>query len=316
MKVSVLMITFNHEQYIKQSLDSILCQETDFDYEIVVGEDCSTDGTRGILQSYQQRYPDRIKLLLPEKNLGMMANFMQTFSACSGEYIALLEGDDYWTSPLKLQLQADFLDSHPECAECFHDVEVIVEGKPEKNHLFFSKEVKSFYNLEDIVVSNFISTCSSMFRAGHISAFPDWFATMPMGDWPLHVLNAEKGTLVLLPGTMAAYRVHDGGVWSKSSRIAILEKSIRANVVINTYLDFRYGKTMNRSKRLWEREATALLMEGGFYRRALALAFKAFSNQPRYQFKLIIKTISQIIVQTVRAWCVPDIQRHPKGREK
>lgn len=108
MKVSVLMITYNHEKFIAQAIDSILMQQVNFDYEIVIGEDCSTDGTRAIVIQYQKEYPDKIRLLLPEENLGMHKNFVQTFRACQGEYIALLEGDDYWTSPRKLQKQVDF----------------------------------------------------------------------------------------------------------------------------------------------------------------------------------------------------------------
>src|SRR3712207_1086613 len=102
MKVSVLMLAYNHEKFIAQALDSALMQQVNFDYEIVIGEDCSTDNTRDILIRYQKEYPHRIRLLLPEKNLGMHDNLIQTFKACRGDYIAFLEGDDYWTSPNKL----------------------------------------------------------------------------------------------------------------------------------------------------------------------------------------------------------------------
>ena len=300
MKVSVLVIAYNHEQFIVQAIESVLCQETSFDFEIVVGEDCSHDRTRDILRDYQERYPDKIRLLPPERNLGMMANFIRTFESCCGEYFALLEGDDYWTSPYKLQRQADYLDSHPGCAECFHNVEVVVEGYPEENHHFFSGKSKQVYGIEDIVASNFISTCSTMFRAKQISPLPGWFASMPMGDWPLHVLNAENGTLDLLPGTMAAYRVHDGGVWSRSSRAAILERSIMAIEVINEHLESRYNNIINKSIRRWEREATSLLLESSNYRGALRYAARSFSKQPWFQCLFFLKSCLQILILTMR----------------
>ena len=127
MKVSVHMITYNHEKFIAQAIESALMQQVDFDYEIVIGEDCSTDRTREIVVAYQQRHPDKIRLLLHEQNVGVSLNDIRVYRACRGEYVAWLEGDDYWTSPHKLQKQADFLDSHPACSACFHPVTVFFE---------------------------------------------------------------------------------------------------------------------------------------------------------------------------------------------
>lgn len=303
MKVSVLMIAYNHERYIAQALDSILSQEIDFEYEIVIGEDCSTDGTRRILRAYEKNFPDKIRLLLREKNLGMIANFIQTFEACQGEYIAILEGDDYWTSPHKLHRQVHFLENHPECSECFHNVEVITEGAPEKNHLFFSNEMKSFYKLEDIAAGNFIPTCSTLLRSEQFNRFPDWFASMPMGDWPLHVLNAEKGSLGYLPEVLAAYRVHAGGVWSSSSRIDILEKSLYVISVINKHLNFRYNRTINKTMCNWEREELLLLLENHDYQHAFGFAIKSLMKHPRRQssffFKILLKKIAISLKQVI-----------------
>jgi glycosyltransferase involved in cell wall biosynthesis len=114
-KVSVAMITYNHERYIAKALDNVLSQSTNFDYEVIIGEDFSTDNTRSIIIDYQKRYPDKFQLLLNDKNIGMHKNTAQVLRACRGQYVALLEGDDYWTSTHKLQLQVDFLDRHPEC---------------------------------------------------------------------------------------------------------------------------------------------------------------------------------------------------------
>lgn len=135
MKVSVLFITYNHEPYLKQSLDAVLMQETDFDYEIVVGEDCSTDNTRAILREYADRYPDKFRLLFREKNFGRPTmNVYDTGMHCEGDYIAFLEGDDYWTDSKKLQKQVDFLDKNPEYMACTHTCEVVDKyGNPEND---------------------------------------------------------------------------------------------------------------------------------------------------------------------------------------
>ena len=93
--LSVLIITYNHEKFIGKALDSALGQKTNFDYEIVIGEDCSTDKTRQILLEYKKKYPRKVKLVLQEKNVGPNENFIDTYMACTGKYIAMLEGDDY-----------------------------------------------------------------------------------------------------------------------------------------------------------------------------------------------------------------------------
>ena len=127
--VSVLMITFNHEQFIAQAIDSVLMQQTDFEYEIIIGEDCSTDRTREIVIEYAERNPEKIRPLLHDHNLGLMGryNFVAAYKMCHGKYIALLEGDDYWTDPHKLQKQVVFLENHPECSLCAHNTRIVIE---------------------------------------------------------------------------------------------------------------------------------------------------------------------------------------------
>src|ERR1019366_1015566 len=114
LKVGVLMITYNHEKFIAQALESVLMQKADFPFELVIGDDCSTDGTREIVREYSQKYPEIIRAHLRERNIGAKENFRQVFLASRGRYLALLEGDDYWTDSRKLQLLADVLDAHPE----------------------------------------------------------------------------------------------------------------------------------------------------------------------------------------------------------
>jgi len=123
--VSVFMITYNHEKYIKKAIDGILMQKVNFSYEIIIGEDCSQDNTRSILNEYFKKYPSKIKLLLHEKNIGMHENVNAVWRECRGKYIASCEGDDYWIDPNKLQKQVNFLERHPQYIGTAHKIQVI-----------------------------------------------------------------------------------------------------------------------------------------------------------------------------------------------
>lgn len=258
-KVSVLMITYNQEDFIAQAIDSVLSQQVDFNYEIVVGDDCSTDNTKVLLLDYHQKDPDRIKLLLHKRNLGFSGkkNLTESLKACHGEYVAVLEGDDYWTSPHKLQKQVDFLDQHPQYAECFHDAAMLYEDGTQKPWVF-STAKKATYTLEDLVARNFIPTCSTMFRNKLFSAFPEWYYEVPMGDWPLHVINAHYGDIGYIDEVMAVYRVHSGGMWSSKDRVDIVNRTIRAAEKIKLLLNRKHRRITEGSIISWYLEIIQL----------------------------------------------------------
>jgi len=217
--VSVVVVAYNHEKFLRQALDSVLEQEVDFAYEIIVGEDCSTDQTRRILQEYAQRYPAIVKPIYQLRNVGMGANFKACMEACRGQYIALLDGDDYWTSPLKLQRQVDWLEEHPDFSICFHRVEDHYDDGSKPNALPSSKFLKDNYSFDDFLtpIYTLVNTGSVLLR-NVLPAWPDWlFAANPI-DFPLLVLYAEVGKAKLLPEVMSVYRIHAGGIWSGTSR--------------------------------------------------------------------------------------------------
>ncbi len=219
--VSILMITFNQEKFITQAIESALMQRVNFKYEIVIGEDCSTDRTRDIILEYQRKNRDRVKLLLQNKNVGMHKNFVDTYCACRGKYIALLEGDDYWTDPHKLQKQLDFLEKNPDFAICFHNMRITCENEPKFNRVSNSKQ-KEITTIRDLATDNYIYTASCVFR-NNLHEIPDWFYQCPVGDYPLHLLNAQYGKIKFIDKVMGVYRVHEGGIWenrSSSYRIA------------------------------------------------------------------------------------------------
>ncbi len=241
MKLSILIVTYNHEKYIAQALESVLMQEVDFDYEIVVGEDCSTDNTRDILLAYHRKYPLKFKLLLHDKNQGACTNFVQSFKACSGDYIAYLEGDDYWTSTDKLKAQVDLLDSHPEYAICFHNCEEFYENGSKPLWNFCSEDQKEISTLEDLISKcNFIPSCSAVFRNNLFNTFPDWYSTLAMGDWTLHILNAQHGDIVYINKVMGKHRHHGGCTWSLRNQADNILDVIHAYKVVDTYLSYKY----------------------------------------------------------------------------
>lgn len=248
MRVSVTMVTYNHEEFIAKALDSILMQRTNFDYEIVIGEDCSTDNTRNIIIDYGNRYPEIIRLLLNETNLGMHENGARTLQACTGEYIAMLEGDDYWTSPEKLQKQVDFLDGHPECAICFHNVIEVYKDGDRDSHSFFGNDRKEFYTIEDLLKENFIPTPATMFRSGLVPSIPDWFSLLPMGDWPLHILNALHGKIGYINEVMAVHLNHRGGAWAamRQNRLEAQKASMLLYDILYIHLENKYRPEIAR----------------------------------------------------------------------
>ena len=247
-KVSVAMITYNHEAYVAEAIESVLMQGTDFGFELVVGEDCSTDGTRSIVCSHRDRHPDRMRVVLRKRNIGMIPNFIATLEACQGQYIALCEGDDYWTDPHKLQKQVHFLEAHPECSLCFHNVTILQEGENGRARLRYPIEQKRMWSIEDILFRNPISTCSVMFRSGLVDEFPEWYYTLPMGDWPLWVLLATKGYAGYIDEDMATRRLHAGGVFTGRNVVQWASTVLDAYDVMDRSLDFAHHERVRQGK--------------------------------------------------------------------
>ncbi len=262
MKLSVRLITYNHAPFIAQAIEGVLMQQTNFDFEIVIGEDGSNDGTREIVQQYQAKYPDKIRLLLNDrKNVIYIDgkptgrwNFMNTLRQCRGQYIALLDGDDYWTSPHKLQKQVDLLDQNPDCAFCFHDVETLLDDGTRTPGYELIHVRKPWYELRGIFSGEFYPpTCSVVYRNGLFKDFPDWFTKVPFADFPLHVLNGERGKIGFLNESLGVYRLHPGGIWSQGQRKTEWSEEVwrvrqKADVefiaLMDVYLNRRYHDCM------------------------------------------------------------------------
>ncbi len=238
--VSVKTITYNHEPYIRQCIEGVLMQKTDFPIEYVIGEDCSTDGTREIVAAYAQQYPDVIRLITSDRNVGARENALRTREICSGEYVAVCEGDDYWIDPLKLQKQVDFLESHTDCAFCFHSVyrlsqatgETIIERPAGR---------RPYYALDDIISMTLgIPTASVVFRNRLVSDLPTWYLQCPFGDMPLWVLLAQHGRIGFLDEVMGVYRIHAGGAWQGADEASRTRMSRQTMLLLRAHLGPAY----------------------------------------------------------------------------
>jgi glycosyltransferase involved in cell wall biosynthesis len=242
-ELSVLVMTYNHARFIGQALDSVLAQRTDFTFEILISEDCSTDGTRETVTAYAESHPNRIRPLLSTANLRSNAIVSRGIAAARGTYLAFLDGDDYWTDSGKLQKQVDFLRAHPQCPMCFHNARVVYEDGCRPPYLWTPVGQSRFSTFEDIWMGNFIPMCSTVFRRAAIADVPAWYEHMfPITDWPLHILAARQGPLGYLDDVMGVYRQHGGGLYSVYSEEQKQLKTLEFYRTMNANLGYRHDR--------------------------------------------------------------------------
>ncbi len=227
--VSVLMITYNEERYVREAIESVLRQKTDFDFELIIGDDASSDATVLIAEEIAHEHPGVIRLIRRGQNIGVQRNLIETLRECRGRFVALLDGDDYWIAQDKLARQARIMLDHPEYAICFTRTRVIYEDgrEPSEYPLWERRE----YTFADLAKENFVPTCTAFFRQGLLLEIPDWFYNLDLADWALHLLLAQNGDLALIPEATAAYRVHANGVWSRLDQTQANRK--RDNFITN-----------------------------------------------------------------------------------
>ncbi len=202
--VSVCCVTYNHADFIKQTLEGFVTQKTNFPFEVIIADDCSTDGQQDIIKEYAKKYPDIIKPIFHSHNTGSYQNLLDAASACKGKYVAMCDGDDYWTD---------------ENSICFHPVLIKYEDGSQKN-VIFPKSRHRFYkktlNINDLLKYNFIQTNSVMYRwvFNDKNSIEDILPKniLPV-DYYLHLLHASKGKICFLPDVMAVYRKHINGIW-------------------------------------------------------------------------------------------------------
>lgn len=268
--VSICITAYNHERYIRQAIDSVLDQVVDFPIEILIGEDASTDSTRKIIEEYAGLHPDVIrpffhraedKLIINGRKTGRK-NFANNLLQARGDYVILLDGDDFWLDKNKLAQQVCFLQDNPDYVGCFHNAVHVDENGVLLDRLAVSLTQQDF-TLEDILHANPIPTMSCLFRNPHYKELPEWFYKTDMGDWPVHILNAQHGLLHYVPAAMAAYRIHDAGIW----------KSFRDNATVGLYSQIRVWKILLSDANLGKDALIASLIDKN-YKRVIRIARK------------------------------------------
>jgi len=265
-KVSISCLAYNHEPYIRQCLDGFLMQKCNFKFEVLIHDDASIDKTASIIKEYQAEYPDIIKPIYQTENQhskGVKPTFAFNFPRCRGKYIALCEGDDYWTDPYKLQKQVAYMESNPECVLTGHDASIINQkGKMIKSSKLpdqFKRDASS----QELKQGFFVLTLSMVFRKVPIfQNYPDESKNVLNGDTFLISMLGQYGSYHYIPEIQpAVYRVHEGGVWSSKSTIH--KKYAQANTYFT--LSKYYQRMKDEQTTLFFSQKAIRSMENWYY---------------------------------------------------
>lgn len=253
-RLNVILLTYNQEQYIRETVKSILEQKTKFLFNIIVADDCSTDNTVKVVKELDANSDIQFCYLSAEKNMGIMKNYKRAFEACSAEYIAIMEGDDLWIDPLRLQKHVDFLDIHSDCAMSFNRYQVRdfsentfrVQPKmtSDVDHLPY-QYFTGFDLARDNIIGNF-STC--IYRISSIRALPEEMYQIHGYDWLLNIMVSKMGYIGCLYQVMNIYRIHSGGTWSCQSNTERLQEMIDVIDCYNEFTDYEFAEAFKKHK--------------------------------------------------------------------
>lgn len=217
--VSVALICYRQERFIQRAIAGVLAQQTPFPFELVIGDDASDDHTLALIQAQVHGQPLTVRILPTPQRLGMQQNVHRTVAACQGRYVALLEGDDYWTDPNKLHHQVSFMEAHPDTALCFHPVTLLREPDPQPSgQLPSPQRCQPFSPTAALVEENFIPTSSVLLRRHLWPDFDPRFAHLGLLDWVLWWKLASLGRIGCVDRLMGVYRIHSAGVWSGAAQ--------------------------------------------------------------------------------------------------
>jgi glycosyltransferase involved in cell wall biosynthesis len=229
--VTICCITYNHEKFIQEALDGFLMQKTNFSIEIIIHDDASTDNTANIIREYQAQYPHLIKPVFQTENQYSSVGFgfiSSIFQQAQGKYIALCEGDDYWTDPLKLQKQIDFLEANPDFAICFHQAQVLEQGELKNNYI--NRAPAAISTIIDLARGNYIMTASCVFRNNTSNILGPNFLKSPCGDYYIHIMNAQYGHIFYMDEIMSVYRIHENSIFAGQGLFNAYQKILKSMI--------------------------------------------------------------------------------------
>jgi len=256
--VSICTITYNHEKFISDAIDSFLLQETNFSFEIIIGEDCSSDNTKKIIEKYIEKYPNIIKLIMSESNVGIQKNFERTLSNCRAEYIAICEGDDYWTNDKKLQIQISQMRKNKDLGISFH-----LAARLENNNLKnpYLKESNKIYTIQEIIQEDFhlVQTNTIMLKKDYLNNLSyELLFKSPVSDVWLRIACSMPNGALFINEIMSVYRVQSEGSWSQSMQknnkfMIFVNKMMRSVDDFDEYWKYKYTKEFNTYKNMYIR---------------------------------------------------------------
>lgn len=261
MKVSIICTTYNQSEYISDAIESFLMQKTNFEYEILIHDDASTDGTAEIIKEYVKKYKDIIKPIYQKENKysqGIKVGYEYNIKRAKGKYIAICEGDDYWTDPYKLQKQVDYMENNPDCSLCVHMVKKIDSRSNKFIGQIAPYKNSQKFSVKDIIIGGggFIGTNSILYPKKLFDNPPEWYLNSVVGDYPLQIYLASKGTPYYMEDNMSVYRVNAKGSWSENMAKGGNEQAIKLYKSLNTLLDDinlstekKYNDFINEAKR-------------------------------------------------------------------
>jgi glycosyltransferase involved in cell wall biosynthesis len=278
--VSVLMITYKHEEFLAQAIHSIMAQQTGFGVQLLVGDDLPSEISIAIGEGLAKQYPERVLYFKRTKNLGVQPNFVDLYNKTEGsKYLAVCEGDDFWIDPLKLQKQVDFLEQNEDFALCFHETEVQFFDKKEEPYLLNENLEKDVFTIKDLIGEDeiwFMATASTCYRREAVGAFPDWFLKSKSGDIPMHILTARNGKIKFLNEKMGVYRKHSGGhsLTDHTDDEAFLRNRIMMYSELNRETGYEFNQLFRKNiARYYRMMLDAKQYQASYFRR-LGIALK------------------------------------------
>ncbi len=234
--VSVCLITYNHAEYIRDAIDGVLMQKVNFPWELIIADDFSTDGTREILLEYREKFPELIKLILQEKNVGAVQNWLDLIGPPRSKYIAYFEGDDCWTDDTKLQKQFDVLEGNDGFVICTHNASISINGQIQEKK-YVNENRKAINTFNDILPGGSFPTASLLYRNNLLDAADyEILRLAPVGDWIIQLLLLRHGDLFYLDADYSIYHVHANNLWGSLNKAQQLHNKIRIYDFIKGHL--------------------------------------------------------------------------------
>lgn len=218
--VSIYMLAYRHEGFIADAIEGVIAQQCDFPIELIIGEDCSPDRTREIIFDYQRKYPELIRVITSAANVGARNNSARCRAACRGKYIAICEGDDYWTKSDKLAKQVQFMESAPDAVLVCHAVNKVDAQTGQVTCVHRAARRSRYLSTCEVISGDgdFIATCSILVRRSLYESRPDWCEQAPIGDYPLVLRAAQIGKIAYIDQVMGSYRVNVPGSWNDTQK--------------------------------------------------------------------------------------------------